>query len=81
MLQNYLKTGLRFLLKRKGFSIVNVTGLSIGITACLLISWYVQFHNHYDSSVPNGNRVFRIIYQRWSETGDRVKFASASPTT
>lgn len=80
MLQNYLKTGLRFLLKRKGFSIVNVTGLSIGITACLLISWYVRFHNEYDKQIPNFDRVYRVLYQRWSETGDRVRFASASPT-
>jgi len=80
MLKSYLKSAFRFILKRKGYSIVNIIGLSIGITACLLISWYVRFHNEYDKQIPNNDRVYRVIYQRWSESGDRVRFASASPT-
>lgn len=80
MLLNYLKTASRFLLKRKGFTAINILGLSVGITACLLISWYVRYHNSYDSQIPDSERVYRVLYQRWSEAGDRVKFASASPT-
>lgn len=80
MISSYLKAAFRFILKRKGYSVVNILGLSIGITACLLISWYVRFHNGYDKQIPTYDRVYRVLYQRWSETGDRVRFASAAPT-
>lgn len=80
MIKSYLQAASRFLFKRRGFTAINILGLSIGITACLLISWYVRYHNAYDSQIPDSGRVYRVLYQRWSEAGDRVRFASASPT-
>ena len=80
MVKNYIQTAFRFLFNRKRLTIINILGLSVGISACLLISWYVRFHNGYDSQIPESDRVYRVLYQRWSEAGDRVKFASASPT-
>lgn len=77
---SYLSAAFRFIFKRKGFAAINILGLSIGITACLLISWYVRYHNGYDNQIPDSDQVYRVLYQRWSESGDRVRFASASPT-
>lgn len=70
----------RFIFKRKGFAFINIFGLALGITACLLITLYVKYHKSYDLQAPYPERTYRVTYQRWAEGGDRVEFASASPT-
>nr|NIR69197.1 ABC transporter permease [candidate division KSB1 bacterium]NIS24123.1 ABC transporter permease [candidate division KSB1 bacterium]NIT71040.1 ABC transporter permease [candidate division KSB1 bacterium]NIU24742.1 ABC transporter permease [candidate division KSB1 bacterium] len=40
MFKNYLKIAFRNLLKYKGYSAINVLGLAIGLTSCLLIFLY-----------------------------------------
>jgi len=49
MIANYFKLALRNLLKRKGYSFLNIMGLAIGITCCLLIFQYVAFERSFDS--------------------------------
>lgn len=73
-------TLIRFAFKRKGFAAINILGLSVGITACLLITIYVKHHRSYDKQSAYPERTYRVTYQRWTESGDRVEFASASPT-
>ena len=41
MIKNYLKTALRNLLRYKGFTVINIASLTIGITACLIIGLFV----------------------------------------
>jgi putative ABC transport system permease protein len=60
MYRSYFKIGWRNLLKNKGFSFINIFGLSIGMTACVLIVLYVIDENGYDKHHIDGNRVFRI---------------------
>ncbi|MES2795677.1 MAG: ABC transporter permease [Bacteroidota bacterium] len=60
MILNYLKIAWRNLLKNKIFSLINITGLSIGITACILISVYILHESSYDKQVPNGQNVYRL---------------------
>ncbi len=55
-------------------------GLSLGITACLLISLYVNYEKTYDKHVENIDNLYRVLYERSSETGEKVQFASASPS-
>jgi putative ABC transport system permease protein len=80
MLTNNLKLAVRNLMKRKGFSLINIIGLATGVAACILISLYVRYHNSYDTLTKDADQVYRILYERWNENGDHVKFASASPT-
>jgi putative ABC transport system permease protein len=49
MWKNYLIIAYRHLLKNKAFSFINITGLTIGMTACLLILYYVSFELSFDS--------------------------------
>lgn len=44
MFKNYLKTAWRNLMKNKGFSIVNILGLGIGLTSCVLLLLYANYH-------------------------------------
>ena len=80
MLRNYFTTAFRNLIKNKIFSVINIVGLSIGIAACLLISLYVNYEISYDKHVDDIDNLYRVLYERESETGETVQFASASPT-
>lgn len=79
MFENYLKITFRTLRKTKLFSTVNILGLSIGMAACLLILHYVYFELSYDNFHDNINQIYRLRYERISEDGSAVRFASCTP--
>ena len=60
MLKNYLKLTWRNLVKQKLFSVINASGLVVGIACCLLIFLYVQDELSYDRYHENADRIFRI---------------------
>ena len=60
MLKNYLNIVLRGIWKYKTFSAINILGLAIGITCCLLILLFVQYELSYDRYHDNLNRIYRI---------------------
>jgi putative ABC transport system permease protein len=61
MIKNYFKIALRNLWKHKAFSIINITGLSIGITACFFIFMYVGFELSYDKMHSKADRIYRLV--------------------
>lgn len=61
MLKNYLKIAWRNILKAKGFSLINIAGLSIGISACILIAVYILHETSYDHFVPNVENTYRVV--------------------
>jgi putative ABC transport system permease protein len=60
MFQSYFKIGWRNLVHNKGFSFINIFGLAIGMTACVLIMLYVADEMSYDKHHKDGDRVYRI---------------------
>jgi len=78
MFKNYLKIAFRQLTKHKGFSIINISGLALGMTACLLMLMFVVNETSYDNFHPNKDRIFRVITD-WGKEGSRMKFAGAMP--
>ncbi|MDQ2658042.1 MAG: ABC transporter permease, partial [Bacteroidota bacterium] len=58
MLSHYLKVALRTTGRNKGFSAINFTGLSLGITCTVLIMLWVQNELSYDRFHPDGERLF-----------------------
>ncbi len=69
MFKNYLKVAVRNLVKRKGYSLINLFGLATGMTCCILILLYIQDEFRYDRYVPKGDQVFRLALQ--AQTRDR----------
>ena len=61
MIRNYFKIAWRNLLRRKAYSAINITGLAVGIAACLLIFVVVQFELSYDRFQKNYSQVYRIV--------------------
>ncbi len=76
---HYLKISLRHLARTKLFTIINVLGLSIGMATCLLILHYVNFERSYDRFHKDSERIYRLRYERTSEEGTAVRFASCCP--
>lgn len=61
MLSNYFKITLRSLKRRPVFSIINITGLAMGIACSMLILLWVQDELSFDHFHEQGDRIFRII--------------------
>lgn len=61
MLKNYFKIAFRNLWKHKVFSLINIMGLSVGMSACLLISMYVNFELTYDAFHSKSDRIYRLV--------------------
>lgn len=60
MVQNYLKIAFRNLLRNKVYSIINIAGLALGLTACWLIMLYVQHEKSYDEFLPYAERTHAV---------------------
>ena len=65
MLKNYFKTAWRNLQKNKVFSFINISGLAIGMAACLLILQYVNFELSYDQYNKNAGNLYRVYNDRF----------------
>lgn len=60
MLRNYLTIAFRNLLKNKAFSLINIAGLALGLTSCLLIMMYVVDELSFDQFHENSENIYRI---------------------
>ncbi|HEX2607767.1 MAG TPA: ABC transporter permease [Flavisolibacter sp.] len=60
MIKTYMKLAFRSLVKNKVFSFINIFGLSIGLTCCLLISMYLIKEFSYDKHQQFGNRLYQL---------------------
>ena len=63
MIRNNLKVTVRSLWKNKVASGINIFGLTVGLTSCLLIALYVQHEASFDSFEKNGKRIARVIME------------------
>jgi putative ABC transport system permease protein len=60
MYKSYFIIAWRNILRNKGYTAINILGLSIGIAACILIALYVQFELSYDRFNLKADRVYRV---------------------
>jgi putative ABC transport system permease protein len=70
MFKNYLKTAVRNLLRYKGFSLINIMSLSIGLIGCLVIGLFVWDEWQYDKFVPDGENIYRFYTKGAKSTGN-----------
>ena len=60
MYKNYFKVAIRNLLRNKFYSILNISGLAIGIACCLLIVLFVTDELSYDKHYEKSDRTYRL---------------------
>ncbi|MCL3779613.1 ABC transporter permease [Prolixibacteraceae bacterium JC049] len=63
MIQNYLLLAYRNLIKKKWFTLINISGLAIGMAIAILILNYVSFEYSYDQMHTNAERIYRVESQ------------------
>jgi putative ABC transport system permease protein len=77
MFKNYLKMTLRNLKKHKGYSFLNIAGLSVALASFILVLLFVQYEFRYERHHVNAKRIYRLIVEQ--NLGDRVFRANSSP--
>ncbi|MFK7934367.1 MAG: ABC transporter permease, partial [Saprospiraceae bacterium] len=79
MFSTNLKLAIRSIWKNKSNSFINLAGLTVGITACLLIGLFVQHELSYDRWNPNMDRLVRITTDvKFGESQLRMTTSSAN---
>jgi putative ABC transport system permease protein len=77
MFKNYFKTAIRNLFRYKGFAIINISSLTIGIIGCMVIGLFVWDEWQYDKKIPGGENVYRIYEQR--KNNDVITYGAPVP--
>ncbi|GAB3316728.1 ABC transporter permease [Larkinella ripae] len=62
MIKNYFKIAYRNLLRQKTFSLINIIGLTVGLTCCFLILLFVRHELSYDTFQSKFERIYRVTY-------------------
>ena len=65
MIKNFFKIAWRNIVRQRGYSLINIVGLAIGIAACLLILQYVSFELSYEDFQVNKDRIYRVKQDRY----------------
>ena len=61
MLKNYLKTAFRSLLRQRNTSLINITGLSLGIAGSLILFLIIQHHYSFEKFQSHYDRIYRVV--------------------
>src|SRR5579863_9596734 len=60
MIKNYIKIAWRNLVRQRLYSIINISGLAVGLAVCMLIMLYVAHEHSYDRFHKNGKRIYTL---------------------
>ena len=73
-----LKIALRNLWKYKGYTAINIFGLSIGLASCILIFIFVNYQLSFDKDYANSDRIYRVVTD-WKYTDGNEFSSSGTP--
>lgn len=77
MLKNYLKTAFRNLMRQKTGTILNLAGLTLGITCSIVLVLIIQYHSSFDNFHAKKERIYRLIYK--SVNNGELRFQGGVP--
>ncbi|HKP31423.1 MAG TPA: ABC transporter permease [Chitinophagaceae bacterium] len=79
MIRNYLKVALRYLVRHKGYSFINILGLAVGITCCVLIMLFVKSEFSYDAFHTKADRLYRAWQHEKYQDQDFINSVTPLP--
>ena len=79
MFRNYLKIAYRNIVRHKGFSLINILGLAIGMAVCIIIMQYVSYENSFDKFHDNYENIYRVQFNIYKHGELIVECAAAVP--
>lgn len=77
MIKNFIITAYRNILRQKGFSIINIIGLSLSISVCMLIIVIIIDQYSYDNFHSKKDRIYRVLSDNTISTDIKIQFASS----
>lgn len=77
MIRNYFKIATRTLMKNKLFSVINIFGLALSMSVCLLVLLRIKDQVGYDKFHPHPNRTYRVITELTNKEGNKFRFATS----
>jgi putative ABC transport system permease protein len=77
MFQNYLKIAIRNLAQHKAFSFINIFGLALSMSVCLMVISIIKDAHSYDLFHPEAERTYRIITEAQRKGGGSEGYASS----
>lgn len=77
MFKNYLKIAFRNLWKNKSYAVINIIGLSVGLTVCLLVFLFIRYEISFDRFHQNKDRIYRVV-TTWKYS-DRMEYSQGTP--
>jgi len=77
MFRNYLTLALRSFSRQKVFTLINISGLAVGLAGALLIFGYILDELNYDMVHPYANNTYKIGTNRIFEDGNQTKYPVA----
>jgi len=80
MIRNYLKVAWRNLAKNKVFSLINILGLTIGITVCMMIFLFIMNEFSFDKFHKQGKNIYRVM-RGYDKTKNKVPYLSGPYAT
>jgi putative ABC transport system permease protein len=79
MLKNYLKIALRNLRRHKGYTFINIAGLTVGMACCALMLLFIRHELSYDRFHKNAKHIYRMIMHISREGNVRTGSVMAAP--
>lgn len=79
MLRNYIRVALRNLLRHKGFTFINVLGLSSSMSICLLIILFLLDQNRSDEFNSRADSIYRVLTEHYDDEKERIVGDATSP--
>ncbi len=79
MLKNIIVSSLRFLKRNRSYALLNLVGLSIGITCSIFIFSWVIDELSYDKCYHNADNIFRLVYSEDLKSGTFRSAATPAP--
>ena len=67
MFKNYIKTACRNLLRNKAFSLINISGLALGLTCSLLIMLWINDEKEVDAFHQNGAQLYSVFERQYRD--------------
>ncbi|MBS1529211.1 MAG: ABC transporter permease [Bacteroidetes bacterium] len=81
MLKSYFKIAWRNIARHKGYTAINISGLTVGIAACLLIFMVIQFETSFDTFRPNYKNIYHVATIEKREGGQSYSPGVPYPAT
>ncbi|MCF2446902.1 ABC transporter permease [Dyadobacter sp. CY345] len=79
MIKSYLKIATRNLRANKTYTILNIAGLTLGVSCAILIFIFLQYHLSFDQHQPDENRLYRVVLDLHLEENTEHEPGSSVP--